>query len=360
MAYRVTGDERYLSIITNAHDYLSARYTYATGGYGPCEKLFGDPGYLGESVLHAQDDGWGHMEVACSSWAVFKLSRYLLEFTGEAKYAAWAEKVLYNCIAAELSPGAGGRIMYYADYYVLGARKTRDDGRTTAGGVTFEWPCCSGTLPEAIAEYANLSWFTGEDGVYVAQFISSDFRWKTGGGVLDLKMRTSYPEQESVRIEVAAGASHRFALHLRKPSWAPSVQVTVNGVEVHAVLDDKGWIRIERTWEPGDAVEVAIPLPLRMVPVDEAHPGIVALACGPVILASTSSGIMAGDVSSPASWIRRDRPDALHYSTVPGSLKVYPARRKSFKPLYEFAEGETYYAYNRIEGAGGAKGTVAL
>ncbi len=35
MAYAASGDERYLTIIKNAYDYLQNTQCYATGGYGP-------------------------------------------------------------------------------------------------------------------------------------------------------------------------------------------------------------------------------------------------------------------------------------------------------------------------------------
>ena len=360
MAYRATGEKRYLDIIRNAYDLLAAGYLYATGGYGPCEKLFGDPGYLGESVLHAQDDGWGHMEITCSTWAVFKLSRYLLEFTGDARYADWAEKVLYNCMAAELPIKPGGKIQYYADYYVLGARKCCDDGRTVTSGVTFEWPCCTGTLPGTVAEYANLAWFTGPDGVRLSQYVPSRLRWNRAGTDVELSLDTAYPEEETARISVKARAPVEFTLRLRKPAWADAIAVSVNGRPVAAETGSDGWFAIARTWKTGDTVEVRIPLGLRFLPVDGAHPGIVALACGPVVLASDASGIMAGDPARPDDWIAREPGRALHFTTAPGKLKVYPNKIKRFKPLYEFSEGETYFCYNRIDAAEGPKGTLNL
>ena len=352
MAYRVHGDERYLRIITNAFDILSSRYLYATGGYGPCERLFGDPGYLGESILHAQDDGWGHMEVSCSSWAVFKLCRYLLEFTGDPRYADWAEKVLYNCMAAELLPRPGGKIMYYADYYVIGARKSCDDGRTTSGGATFEWPCCTGTFPQAVAEYANLAGFHSADGIHVTQYLPAVHRWTHGDDELTVEVTTRYPEEDTVRLAVGAVGSPRCALSLRRPTWAEELSVRLNGKPTAATVRN-GWVALDRAWRDGDVVDVRIPQSLRFQPVDAEHSDLVALIHGPVVLASDSAGIMTGPVADPGSWIERTAGDALGFETLPGNLKVYALRRKRFKPYYDYAEGETYHVYNRIDASQG-------
>ncbi len=53
-------------------------------------------GSLGRSLdLYA-----GHAEIPCGSWAGFKLSRYLMGFTGEARFGDWIETMVYNAIGA--------------------------------------------------------------------------------------------------------------------------------------------------------------------------------------------------------------------------------------------------------------------
>jgi hypothetical protein len=83
MTYAVTGDPVYLNIVRNGYDYLQNTQCYATGGYGPMERLVAPNGTLGRS-LEARN---ATFEAVCGSWAGFKLSRYLMEFTGEARYA---------------------------------------------------------------------------------------------------------------------------------------------------------------------------------------------------------------------------------------------------------------------------------
>ena len=39
MAYRLTGEEKYLDTIVNAYDFLRETQLFATGGYGPEESL---------------------------------------------------------------------------------------------------------------------------------------------------------------------------------------------------------------------------------------------------------------------------------------------------------------------------------
>jgi hypothetical protein len=110
MTYAVTGERRYLETIVNAHDHFQQVQCYATGGYGPSEKLVVADGALGRSLEREANT----FETPCGSWAVFKLGRYLIQFTGEARFGDWIERIVYNGIGAALPMAPGGRTFYYA------------------------------------------------------------------------------------------------------------------------------------------------------------------------------------------------------------------------------------------------------
>ena len=50
MTYAITGEPEYLQIIVNAYDWLEKTQLFATGGYGPDERLLPPDGSLGESL----------------------------------------------------------------------------------------------------------------------------------------------------------------------------------------------------------------------------------------------------------------------------------------------------------------------
>ncbi len=168
MVYAVTGDPRYLRIVRNAYDWARSTQTYASGGYGPGEWSVPPDGSLGQALDVRLDTA----EIPCGSWAGFKLSRYLMSFTGEARFGDWIETLLYNGISAALPVQPDGRSFYYADY------------RVGMGAKTFfwdEWPCCSGTYIQTVADYHNVIYLHDDTGLYVNLAIPSEVSWKHDG-----------------------------------------------------------------------------------------------------------------------------------------------------------------------------------
>ena len=82
MAYAVTREPALLTMLTNAFDFMQNTQCYATGGYGPVERIMPTNGNLGVAIETRQNT----CETPCCSWAAFKMARYLMTFTGEARF----------------------------------------------------------------------------------------------------------------------------------------------------------------------------------------------------------------------------------------------------------------------------------
>ena len=170
MAYAVTGDTEFLRTIVNAYDWLEQTQFYATGGYGPNEVLVPPDGSLGKSLETTSRS----FETVCGTWAGFKLARYLMQFTGQARYGDWIEKLVYNGIGAALPMAPKGNTFYYSDYQLGGGRKVYHSDGT--------WPCCSGTFPQVMADYHNIIYFKDPESLYVNLFVPSEVTWNRHGG----------------------------------------------------------------------------------------------------------------------------------------------------------------------------------
>ena len=272
MVYAATGNPRYLAILKNAYDWVRQTQAYASGGFGPGEWTVPADGTLGSALEVRLDTA----ELPCGSWAGFKLARYLTGFTGEAQYGDWVETLLHNGIGAALPIQPDGRAFYYADYRV---------GLGTKTYFWDEWPCCSGTYIQTIADYHNIIYQQDEDGLYVSQTIPSEVTWEQGGVPAKLVLDTTYPDEDQSRLTLAIAHPRRFKLRVRVPSWCDGASFAVNGEPVRIAARPNEWAVLDREWRSGDAVTVRLPMTARLVPVDRQHPKRVAVMYGPVLLA---------------------------------------------------------------------------
>ena len=188
------------------------------------------------------------------------------------------ETILYNTILGARPIQPSGVSFYYADYSNDAAKSDYEQ----------KWPCCSGTFPQLTADYGISSYFTAPTGVAVNLYHPSRVTWKQGSASLTLTQRTAYPLNGDISLELTASTPQRFTLSLRIPAWAgPGSHVLINGRPsdaTSATPQPGSFYKIDRTWRSGDRVELSLDMPLRLIPLDDAHPNFVALARGPVVL----------------------------------------------------------------------------
>ncbi|HET7216999.1 MAG TPA: beta-L-arabinofuranosidase domain-containing protein, partial [Vicinamibacterales bacterium] len=353
MAYDVLGDASYLRILENGYEYLQNTQTYATGGYGPNERFMAPDGSLGRALDTRSDTA----EIVCGSWAGFKMARYLMRFTGEARYGDWIERLFYNGVGAALPLTGPGRNFYYGDYRVGGGMKV------------YNWDtftCCSGTYIQNMADYYNLVYYRDRGNLYVNLYVPSEVTWDRPEGKVVVAQDTRYPEAETVAFTVTPAQPMRFGLRLRVPGWlganAGAMTVKVNGAAQRIETKAGAWASVERTWSAGDTVEVSIPLTLRMEPVDRQHPDRVAVMRGPAVLILEGT-YHAANFRLPerdddlAAWLvpeKWSRPLAI---LTPGTeardtmsvFRVVPPDkspvRLKFRPFYDTGEGYPYFMY---------------
>ena len=75
-------------------------------------------------------------------------------------------------MGAALPPKQDGKCFYYADYRPSGGMKTH---------YWHEWPCCSGTYIQNMAEYHNMIYLRDESGLYVNLFVPSEVTFEQEG-----------------------------------------------------------------------------------------------------------------------------------------------------------------------------------
>ncbi len=270
-SYLMLGDEKYLRAASNGLKMVEEQ-SYATGGWGP-DEAFVEPG---KGLLAASlQNTHASFETPCGAYGHFKITRYLLQVTGDSRFGDSMERVLYNTIAGATPILADGTSFYYSDYNDSGKKVHHRD----------KWPCCSGTFPQLTADYGISSYYRAPDGIYVNLFIPSRVSWMQNKTRVELTQTTAYPKANTTQLEFKLPRQETFTVFLRVPSWAGAqTHVSVNGKRIDSPVEPGKFLSINRSWRQGDRVEYEIELPLRLEAVDQQTLNRVALMRGPLAL----------------------------------------------------------------------------
>lgn len=323
-AYLTLGSEKYLRAAKNAFDMLTEQ-SFATGAWGPDEVLRAPgSGDLAGSLTNTHSS----FETPCGSYAHFKLTRYLLRITRDPRYGDSMERVMYNTILGAKPLQSDGKAFYYSDYNFAGSKVYSP----------HRWPCCSGTITQVAADYRINTYFRDEQGVYVNLYIPSTLKWLQNGTQASLTQKSAYPFDSLITLDVTLATPSEFAVQFRIPAWAQGASLSVNGKRDTLQMVSGTFASIRREWKTGDRLELRLPMALRLEPIDDAHPDIVALLSGPLVLFPTGT--------PPAKLIARDLLSAKN--TGPGKWQLAGAsERLPLRPFFSI-EDEPYSTYFKL------------
>jgi DUF1680 family protein len=147
---------------------------------------------------------------------------------------------------------------------------TTDGPESGLYGLEPNFGCCTANFHQGWPKFANsLFLLSGDqqsdahDGLVAAVYAPCEVRTSVRGVSVHLVEETGYPFRGMVRLTVNPAAPFSFPFQFRIPSWAAGTTITVNGKQ--ASLPAAGsFARIERTWHPGDRVEISFPMTPRI------------------------------------------------------------------------------------------------
>ncbi|HEY4287587.1 MAG TPA: beta-L-arabinofuranosidase domain-containing protein [Puia sp.] len=298
--YQVSGDTSYLRKVVGAWKDVAARQLYITGGVSVGEHYERD--YVKPLT--------GEMMETCATMSWMQLSEYLLELSGDTKYADAIERILWNQVFAEQTIDGD------ANHYF-----TPPNG-VTPRGYYREPDCCMSSGQRLLAMLPGFIYGTGVNGgIYINQFIPSSFVV----GKVKVSQETEYPQDGKVAIAIDPAAPKSFTVNIRMPAWCNAPVVAVNGVVVGGVGPGH-YAVIKRVWKRGDKITLDLPMELKWVKhahylrtadrkpyktsADPDEP--VALVRGPVVYA-------ADDV-----WYKGDTADFSHHGMDSARYVVAP------------------------------------
>jgi DUF1680 family protein len=250
---------------------LTQKQMYVTGGIGPAEENEGFTDY------YDLPNDTAYAETCASVGLVFWASR-MLGRSPNRRYADVMEQALYNGAIAGLS--TDGRTFFY-------------DNPLESLGRHHRWtwhrcPCCPPNIARLVASLGSYIYGVADNEVAVHLYCQSQARVGLANGAkFTLSQATDYPWSGDIKLTVDAEGPARFALNLRIPGWAKGARLMINGEATHlAAVTADGYARIEREWQPGDRIDLTLPLEPRVL---RAHPAVrqdagrVAVMRGPLV-----------------------------------------------------------------------------
>ena len=342
--YEITGDSDWLEVVKLFWKAaVTDRGMFSTTGMNAGE--FWVPPHMQGHFLGSNDQEF------CTVYNMVRTASYLLKYTGEAQYADYIERALYNGFLAQQNAQTG----MPAYFLPLGA-----GSRKKWGTKTRDFWCCHGTMVQAQTLYPELVWFTDGDKITAAQYIPSEFTAEMNGAKVTVSQTSGmkyyndqafFDEKDDgqmsrwlLKFSVKCDKPVRFTLSLRVPEWAKGVELEVNGKNTAAPVKD-GWLDITADWQ-NDSVQVFFPSELRAETLPD-MPELMSVVDGPIVLAGiigSDCGITGADKLNEQFMPQREHT----YGTFPWRQNSWRTRNQPqsvmFRPLYEVTD-EEYTVY---------------
>ncbi|MBN1559476.1 glycoside hydrolase family 127 protein, partial [candidate division KSB1 bacterium] len=229
---------------------------------------------------------------SCNSYNMLKLTEDLFRVHPSAKYVDYYERTLYNHILSSQHPEHGGYV------YFTPARPRHY--RVYSAPNEAMW-CCVGTGMENYGKYNQFIYTHSNDSLFLNLFIASGLDWKAKG--VKIKQETNFPNEEQTKLTVTEGSAN-FNLLVRYPGWVSNgaLKITVNGKNISYASLPSSYIRIARTWQKGDVVEITLPMRNTIERMPNV-PEYIAFMHGPILLgAKTGTEDLQGLIADDSRW----------------------------------------------------------
>lgn len=254
--------------------------TYITGGIGSAS--------VGESFTVPYDlPNLTAYSESCAAIGLLLLCNEMEKFSLDSRYADLAERIIYNALLSSTS--LDGKKFFYENPLEIRRKEVGKETSVTEKFRTrlpinervevFWCSCCPPNINRIFAMFPEFLYGEYRGATVVRQFVSSRARGIT--------VQTDFPVSGSVKISADNYAADK--IYLRKPFWAESAKLLLNGKKVECETAG-GYlaVNVDKAFE----IELSFPIKARLVyanPRVSDNVGRVALTYGPLVYAIESA-----------------------------------------------------------------------
>ena len=286
-----TKSEKFVPALDSIWNDIVTKKMYVTAGIGTHEfrdEGFGTPYKLPNHSAYCE---------SCSGMGFTFWNRRMILLHGDAKYADLLELLIYNAAISSVSR-TGDKFFY---------RNPLESEGKYSRKPWFNPACCPSNMVRFLPEIGSTIYAKGENSIYINQYIGNEAKFDLEKTNVKLKMKSGFPWDGKVDIDIEPETEETFQLYVRIPEWTVGKYISgsdlytfsnagvkveheftimINGKKVHKPAVKNGYVLIDRKWKKNDRVDLDFPMVPHAVsghPNIEDTKGKVALMRGPVI-----------------------------------------------------------------------------
>jgi hypothetical protein len=264
-----SGDQGFLETMRSIWQDVVHRKMYITGGIGARHEgeAFGDAYELPNDSAYCE---------TCATIGLAFWAHRLNLLDGDAQYADVLERAIYNGILSGIA--LDGQHFFYVNPLASAGKHHRQP--------FFGCACCPSNVVRFVPSIPGYVYAQNEAGVVVNLYAAGTGTIACKAGKVRLVQETRYPWDGKVTIRIEPEQAVAFDISLRLPAWCEGAKIAVNGKPVEKPEIAKGYARLSRTWQRGDAIELDLPMPIQRMeshPLVKADAGRVAIQRGPIV-----------------------------------------------------------------------------
>jgi DUF1680 family protein len=292
----LTDSAAYVHAIDTIWENVVGRKLYITGGIGARHhgEAFGDDYELPNLTAYAE---------TCAAIANAMWNHRMFLLHGDSRYIDVLERSIYNGFLSGIA--LSGDCFLYVNPLAFDG-KFDFNRHSLERQPWFDCSCCPSNVVRFLPSLPGYAYAHDGTNIYVNLFTGSNAIIDLPTSQVRIEQNTNYPWDGEITLTIAPEIAQNFALYLRIPGWARNEPVpsnlyhyldrdstgdsapptlSINGTSVTIDLV-RGYARIERTWQPGDQVQLSLPMPVRRVgshPNLDDNAGRVAIERGPIV-----------------------------------------------------------------------------
>ncbi|MDE7395212.1 MAG: glycoside hydrolase family 127 protein [Clostridiales bacterium] len=266
--YEISGEKRYLDVVKKFAEAVAESDITVIGCAGCTHELFD------HSTQRQTEYSETIMQETCVTVTWMRLCARLWENTFDAKYMDRIEQSALNAFYGSINTY---ELPCYSfekktltpalpfDSYSPLYNNVR--GRGVGGFKQFpeggNYGCCACIGAAGTALYPLYAFVLRENTLYANFYLQGEAQAVLPSGQsVSVECKTDYPASGAICLRVTLSSPAKFELSLRIPDWCENATLTVDG-KTETV--QSGYVKIEKEWRSGDAVQLNLPAVLKEI-----------------------------------------------------------------------------------------------